>query len=163
MNNQLSSIEQEIYSKINDLSKQLYSEDQFNICWTKKIKRELKKLGEQYKHIVWGDGDKSEWLWDLCWVDYGKDWTDFKGVNLACEIEWKGDDYSLMEDFLKLTVAIAELRLFICTIPIDVQKQDEKFEKLKSLCPENMEFNYLVIGIPYRQPKHDLPFRSWII
>ena len=42
-----------------------------------------------------------------------KGWQGFHGLWLACEIEWSQNKNAVFGDFLKLTVAKADYRLFI--------------------------------------------------
>jgi len=63
-----------------------------------------------------GADDWHEWLWDLCWARMNigaKGWQGFHGLWLACEIEWSQNKNAVFGDFLKLTVAKADYRLFI--------------------------------------------------
>ncbi len=112
--------------------------------WTKKTKETLESIAGKHSFKVWGGSVNSEWLFDLVWVDQkacdedSKQWWEaFDGLRLACEIEWDDSIRSHMEDFLKLTVAIADLRVFIYSARNnDYTKQ---FERLRNIVI--LEFN----------------------
>lgn len=85
--------------------------------WTRRIKEELGTLGRRKEYYTYGlknspdhchDG---EFMFDLCWLDYGKENTWLKRP-LVMECEWLGAD-NIDDDFLKLLVTRAELRLMI--------------------------------------------------
>lgn len=97
-----------------------------NAAWTKNIKGKLSECASQFngksgkplitlptmqKEPNWG-----EWLYDMCWVDAEPDeemnWS-FKGFYLALESEW-GTSYALLcEDFDKLMIVRAPLKVMI--------------------------------------------------
>jgi hypothetical protein len=84
--------------------------------WTTAFKNTLYNLGKEHGYIVYPNKDKFEgqWLVDLCWAIEGENWQkDFKGLKLACEIEWSRNMDNILYDFQKLTVIDAEIRLMI--------------------------------------------------
>lgn len=168
MNRKLFPIEREIYHTLNEQANSLYEKDASQAQRTKAFKEALFHLGEvKHNFQVWGlkekDRLKGEWLWDICWIRCGKDWKDFRGVYLACEIEWVSGYEILLEDFLKLTVANADFRLFICTVPATKTKYEAVFDRLMAACPGSRGARYLVIGAPKNRPEEGLPYRAWTL
>jgi len=142
-----------------------------NEFWTKEIKKELHCLGKRHGLITWGGEKHSEWLWDICWADYEGEgrwdqgsYRTFKGVRMACEIEWNyGNQITnveLINDFLKLTVADVDYRVFIFAVH-PKQKIDEIFNLLYSMCPPSKGYRYLAIGI--YDVKKDNVCRAWTV
>lgn len=129
--------------------------------WTRIIKQSLVVLGHKNQHKVCTSGpkrigaDQGEWLFDLCWADWSWSWRDLRGLKLICEIEWRNDEDSILSDFRKLTVGIAEFRLLI-TFYKEGKRYERKLAQLiktcKSVCPGSRGFRYLVIVIPDKTP-----------
>ncbi|WP_299621022.1 hypothetical protein [Pelagibius sp.] len=107
--------------------------DYRNGPWTRQILTRLAKLGKKQNRHENGAGiwvyasktdaetetspsvaDGGEWLFDLCWLDYaGRDtWAQLRTVPLVAEIEW-GNQGDIIDDFQKLVLARARLRLMI--------------------------------------------------
>ncbi|MEQ8354156.1 MAG: hypothetical protein RH942_01350 [Kiloniellaceae bacterium] len=86
--------------------------------WTRRIKEELGALGKSKGYYTYGlknsplHCDDGEFMFDLCWLDYGKEDTWLKKVPLVMECEWLGPD-DVDDDFLKLLIARADLRVMI--------------------------------------------------
>ena len=122
--------------------------------WTKAFKNSLKKLSEneifenKIKTYPNEEKNEGEWLVDLCWSNEGDDWkTDFKGLKLACEIEWNKDTEDLLYDFMKLTVIDAEIRLFI--FQYNSEKEYKNIiNKLEKACnfTKIKNYEYLLAG-----------------
>ncbi len=92
--------------------------------WTSIFKAELRKLGKDCNFKVYPDKDinNKEWLLDLCWSKEGPNWKfEFKGIVLACEIEWERNLDEIISDFQKLTVIDADIRLFIFQYDSDTE------------------------------------------
>lgn len=132
---------------------------------TRRVKNALRELGRQFGNEVWGsfpdDTDKqnTEWLCDLCWTQCrDNNWRQMTSLALACEIEWESRRDCIIEDFLKLTVVEAELRLFVFTL----KKQDRigQFELLRDLCPSSKNNRYLAVGCA-QSPPLDIEYRAW--
>lgn len=118
--------------------------------WTYKFKEKLTLIGEKYGYIVYPNKDKKEgeWLVDLCWSKEGKDWKiDFKGLKLACEIEWDSNIDEIIIDFQKLTVIDAEIRLFIFQFN-KKEEYDNIINAIKLACEftKHKDYKYLVVG-----------------
>ena len=78
----------------------------------------------------------SEWLFDACWLEYEGDL--FRRVVLVAECEWwAANPAEYEDDFAKLVVAKADLRLFIC----EVQNQEKADELVKWLRQYASGFN----------------------
>lgn len=62
-------------------------------------------------------GDDREWLYDMVWYkEFGekKDDIRLKSVPFVMECEWSRSTYDIAEDFEKLLLANADLRLMVC-------------------------------------------------
>ena len=117
----------------------------------------LVKKGRHELRAILGDMtfDETEWLFDVCWADCrsaGKargDWEDLYALPLACEIEWSQNWRATVNDFLRLTVADADIKLFIfaCANFRDAQERIELLrEKARNVRRFRGEF--LVIAVP---------------
>jgi len=133
--------------------------------WTYAAKQVLWKLGGESGYLVYPYHDDNkgsfhgEWLFDFTWVDAQPlgapneyDWRHTRGLALACECEWKATETAILEDFYKLTFALAELRLFVYTHkPIRVDgKSTTAADLCKRACTLSRGFPYLLIGLPER-------------
>jgi len=139
--------------------------------WTRIIKRSLTMLGHKLGYKVCTSGpkrieaDQGEWLFDLCWADWNGSWRDLRGLKLITEIEWQNDEDSILSDFRKLTVGIAEFRLLITSY-----KEGKRYERrlgqlikmCKGICPGSRGFRYLIIMIPDKTPSKIKSF-GWTI
>ena len=171
MDNGLLQIEQEILECIQTQSSDLRNPVRTDGEWTMPVKKALHELARK-RFGVWGSHEESdgpEWLWDLCWARYDHVWMEeewyktFTGIYLACEIEWNRSEIEQVDDFLKLTVADVDLRLFIFAAS-DVNKAELRIELLYRLCPPSKGFRYMAIGIPDKMPDGGtLPHKAWIV
>jgi len=91
--------------------------------WTKAIVEALLKCGHDHGYKVCcshPEGDHPEWLYDLLW--YHSDGTDeherLRDVPMVMECEWHTATNKMSEDFEKLLVANAPLKVFVCCPPI---------------------------------------------
>ena len=89
--------------------------------WTRDVKTALGAAGRAHGYWVCAGGlprdsaaaDSGEWLYDLCWLSYQPGGDEFLvDANLVVESEWTGGEY-LDEDFQKLLLARATVRLMI--------------------------------------------------
>ena len=128
------------------------------IEWTSMVKEQLGKLADQqgvlqFPNKLPGQWEKGgEWLFDVTWVkakrnqDGEFDWRSCHWLALACESEWLTGEYCVLEDFLKLTLVVADLRLFVYTnSTVDGM---HPVELCKRACPQSRGFRYLTIGFP---------------
>jgi hypothetical protein len=130
--------------------------------WTGEVIRCLRSLGSKRGHLVYpesgqdeGDPQKlmNEWLFDVVWMDApGEDWQQMTALRLACESEWGRTRDKILEDFLKLTVVLCDLRLLIYTnqeVPVG-QEKHHPVDICKSVCPPSRSFRYLLVGTSYK-------------
>lgn len=119
-------------------------------AWTEAFKKDLYDLGKKHTFQVYPDEEKNygEWLVDLCWSDEKENWQiDFKGLILACEIEWSKRIDDLIYDFQKLTVIDSKNRLFI--FQFNSKGEYEKtIDSLKKACQftKPKGYKYLIIA-----------------
>ena len=127
---------------------------------TRVVKGGLVSLGHKLGYKVCTSGrkklgaDMGEWLFDLCWADWNGSWRDLRGLKLITEVEWQTDNDNIIRDFRKLTVGIAEFRLFITTY-----KAGKRYEKrlqdmvktCKGACPGSRGFRYMIAAIPDKE------------
>ena len=84
--------------------------------WTRKIKTALCKVGIRNGYYVCASSvdvekDCGEWLYDVCWLDYdGK----LRRMRMAAESEWGKNIGDIDDDFSKLLIARASLRVMVC-------------------------------------------------
>ena len=169
--NTLFPIEREICNRLDETARELYPKEVNDSVWTVQFKQSLFDLARENDLQPWGTGageDCPEWLWDVCWAKLGRnragkyDWKDFRGVYLACEIEWRHDDANLLNDFLKLVVARADYRLFVFGCSKE-QDAEEKFEMLIRHCPVSGGARYLALAVPDKHPAKYLPKKAWTL
>lgn len=172
--NSLFPIEEEICRELSDNARELIQKASPNSAWTSKFKKTLYTLADKYNFEPWGTGageKRSEWLWDVCWAKVArnsegvKDWKELQGIFLACEIEWNYDLECILEDFLKLTVAKAEYRLFIFACGKEAGAASF-FDILKQHCPGSEEARYMAIVVPNDWKQKDdslLPHCGWTL
>jgi hypothetical protein len=161
----------EIIGKLTLLSNDLYRKWLPDGQWTLPVKQLLRDIGHDRKFQVWASPGKEEfdfhgWLFDLCWARSGDPWPSFKGLSLACEIEWSRSRERHLEDFCKLAVADADFRLFIFASKSYEQAADD----LKEIKAVSMNFPrtpgkpkcYVALAIPDDGPsKKPLPMDHW--
>lgn len=130
--------------------------------WTKEIAQMLANMAFEEGYLQfpndrlrdnpfsgnWEHG--GEWLFDFSWLKARKhlgefDWRNIDGLALACESEWTKTDWEILSDFLKLTLADADTRLFIYTN--SKSWKVHPVELCKEVCPSK-NVSYLLIGFP---------------
>jgi|GEM_PF-7016795 len=75
--------------------------------------RDVFPFGKSIGPSATGKSRGGEWLYDLCWLEYVAPDSDvIVGMPLALESEW-GNDTEILEDFQKLLVSRAALRVMI--------------------------------------------------
>jgi hypothetical protein len=166
---ELSAIEQTICDALTTTVRSLTGD--LSRDWTPPIKAALRDLGRREGHLVFGapsienpDRERDrEFLVDLAWartVDGRR--AGLIGLALAVEMEWDNRDEQLLADFLKLTVIVADLRIFVFDIPSSADAVERKFALLKSACRVPQGHRYLAVGI---ESKYARPFkvecRAW--
>jgi len=124
--------------------------------WTPVFKDALAEIGHEHGCQVWANGgspepredqalDFHEWLFDVCWARCQQDWETFQGLALACEIEWGYSERDWKQDFYKLTVAEAGIRLFIFACKKDGKGALDKVQRWSSWRPGQL---YLAMVVP---------------
>lgn len=128
--------------------------------WTNTIKEELCVAGSRRGFYTCATvdsrcADYGEWLYDLCWLDYGPDgflpdaeYRQLRSVALAMESEWKTCDRDLLDDFEKLLQAKAQLKLMIFLVKEDVDFEERCVfleSKIKNY-PDRSQDAYLLLG-----------------
>lgn len=82
--------------------------------WTRQVLTQLCRVGQNLGFSVCAsrvDGaDWGEWVWDVCWLAGKKN---LRSVAMAGECEWDDVEH-IKEDFQKLLVARASLRVMVC-------------------------------------------------
>ena len=106
--------------------------------WTKKIKTLLCKIGKDLdyytcasqvdKYVVQG-----EWLFDVAWLDWEEKDKKLKSVPLVAECEW-GDRDHIRDDFQKLLVARADIRLMVCDAGWVCRDDSKAHKTAEQLC-----------------------------
>ena len=87
--------------------------------WTKEIKTRLCKIGNDLGYYTCASQvdrkcvNQGEWLFDVAWLDWETKDKNLKSVPLVAESEW-GDLDHIRDDFQKLLVARADIRLMVC-------------------------------------------------
>lgn len=93
--------------------------------WTRIIREELAKEGRVQNYYAYPDGtedfNRSEWLYDACWIDYGVPPSKLpppqdrylRSIAMAAECEWRSSDGDFLDDFEKLLQVRAKLRVMI--------------------------------------------------
>ena len=115
--------------------------------WTAEFKNALSVLGET-NYTVYPNKKDGEWLVDLCWSIEGNDWKkDFRGIKLACEIEWDMNVDEIIYDFQKLTVLDADIRLFIFQYNSE-EEYNNTIDAIESACKftKQKDYTYLIAG-----------------
>lgn len=152
----------EIVKRLNQRADELYRSDlPGDGPWTRALKEVLRDIGQERGYQVWasesseGGFEFHEWLFDVCWAKSDDDWETFKGLAMACEIEWaRNSKEKILEDFMKLTVCDVPLRLFISAckrIPSAEGRAElvkERFILLKKTSAWSPGKSYLAMVLP---------------
>jgi hypothetical protein len=123
-------------------------------AWTKAIKESLCELGSQKSFITCANGISNstfeEWLFDVTWLEYQDGNLDLPllSIPFAAESEW-GDSRAIRNDFEKLIVSRAKLRLMIFE-KRDKQSVATEFDALSELVHafqhDGLAATYLLAG-----------------
>ena len=88
-----------------------------NKKWTLKIKTALCNVGIDNGYDVCAAGvdnaNHGEWLYDVCWLNYDDDGM-LESMQMVAESEWGRNIGDIEDDFSKLLVARAALRVMVC-------------------------------------------------
>ncbi|MCX6979508.1 MAG: hypothetical protein NTV08_01975 [Verrucomicrobia bacterium] len=80
--------------------------------WTALLKTELRRVGHEHEYLVSpcpDDGNK-EWLYDLIWFRNDSN-NQLREVAMVLESEWSNNEWHIQEDFEKLLVAKAPIKV----------------------------------------------------
>ena len=84
-----------------------------NIKWTQVVLTTLCKSGKDLGFTTWASiPNSSEWLYDVTWCKHASDKM-LESIPLVAECEW-GSIELIQEDFEKLLVARARVRVMVC-------------------------------------------------
>lgn len=176
MFSQLFPIERDVVRQLYEVGVQAYANRLSDGQWTREIKLCLLKLGQAQGFLTYPRlkeiGFEYEWMFDVVWLEAkadvnhpeGFDWHHIRGVRLACESEWGTYQDAILDDFLKLTVVIADLRLFVYTnVPVVVRNggKEHPVDLCKRVSPMSRGFRYLAVGFP-NSGKGEFRVDSWI-
>jgi hypothetical protein len=126
--------------------------------WTKGIKNALTLLAkEQDLLCCHSDSEETgEWLYDVCWVETAPGapmpapWRRAQRLILVCESEWSENENDILWDFMKLSWAQADLRLFIYTNHMKRKATKHPVVLCRENCPPSRGARFLLIGFPKR-------------
>ncbi len=85
-------------------------------AWTKHVFESVNKTRptDQVVTCPPGKGRRGEYLVDLAWSsEESREWLGYRGLLLAMECEWGGDEDALWEDFIKLADVRADRKIFV--------------------------------------------------
>ena len=83
-------------------------------AWTAFLKSKIREIGKKHGYLVSpcpDDGNK-EWLYDLIWFRNDSA-NQLSEVALVLESEWSSDSWHIQEDFEKLLVAKAPIKVMV--------------------------------------------------
>ncbi|GEM_PF-4737852 len=159
---EMTELEEKMLNAVEMACKEIYEQRTLpsTTSWTIAITKELVQLGKNHNMVTcanYGEKDRGEWLWDICWIKTSSntlDWNNFRGVKFACEIVWERTATltEILEDYLKLVIADCEYRLFIFE-PANQANFDEVVEKLMAMSNNFSNKNgfmvkrFMVIGV----------------
>ena len=122
-----------IKKALNEMATSLVAEGKnTSVPWTAKVLDTLTNEGNKqgfYTCAPEGKAPKatyrSEWLFDTCWLKYNEDENEsLRQLALAAECEWHvhpARPHFHRDDFEKLVVARADLRLLVCEVQRETQ------------------------------------------
>lgn len=88
-----------------------------NCGWTLQIKTAIARLAGKANNLAYASGADAvqggEWLYDLIWLDYSPVERKLSRTILVLECEWERKQSAIEDDFLKLLVARADLRVMV--------------------------------------------------
>ena len=109
-------VEREIVAALQDVGKKSDRFDWDRTEWTRRVKTRVALIGEDRGYCIGASGieqalgRRSEWLYDLTWLDFADD-GELVDLPLILESEW--DRSGLQLDFNKLLVSRAEHRIMV--------------------------------------------------
>ena len=165
----LSPLELDLVQRLFETGAKCYAGNFSDREWTAEVKLSLEELATKKGLLQfpnrqadrWSRG--GEWLFDIAWVDakcatgQGYDWRLTKSLVLAGEGEWIAGEYDILADFLKLTFAAAQQRLFIyANQPVATSKgaTATPADLCRCASPPGRGFRYLLVGFPPTPAEH---------
>jgi hypothetical protein len=147
-------VEQSIKKVLNNYLTRILGEGSSKV-WTKELKIELGRLGEEQGCKICTSGLKDvgyspEWLYDMVWYkEVNHDGEDyFTEMPLVIECEWDKDFKEIKSDFEKLLVVNAEHKLMICNAYAEsVEKTLNFFREAISRYSHNKQGERYMIAI----------------
>ena len=134
--------------------------------WTKEIKTKLCEVGNGLGHYTCASNvgeiaNHGEWLFDVCWLEWN---GDLYSVPMVAECEW-GDGHHIRDDFQKLLVARADIRLLVCDAGWFGMEEEAK-ATAQQICGWVHAFNGTRLGdvyllVAYEREKISKPWRSY--
>jgi len=127
--------------------------------WTGSIKHKLAGLAAEQKLLCCHSGTTGEWLYDICWVETdseptaSKSWLGAQRLKMVCECEWAEDEDSILWDFMKLSWAQSDIRVFIYTNHMRRGAAKHPVTLCWNHCPPSHGSRFLLIGFPKRPEK----------
>ena len=94
--------------------------------WTREVKLALCAAGNSMRYSTRSDAACAthghQWLFDVCWLQYegGDPDKSVRHVALAAESEWSPRDWEVQDDFQKLMISRAELRVMVFSVVDEV-------------------------------------------
>ena len=107
----------QVWQSLNCVNEQLAGRGLDDRVWTHDIKSELCSAGQTLGYYVCTSGvttaNHGEWLFDQVWMDWMHIPRQLKRIGLVVECEWRMQPDDIFDDFEKLLVARADVRLMI--------------------------------------------------
>jgi hypothetical protein len=122
--------------------------------WTRGIKSALTAFAGEQNLLCCHSGTAGEWLYDVCWVETAAGatatnaWRSAQRLKLACEIEWSEHEDDILWDFMKLTWAQADLRLFVYTNHMKRGASQHPAALCREHCAPSAGSRFLLVGFP---------------
>ena len=144
------------WQSLNHVKDQLAPLEVDTRVWTHAIKSELCQAGQYLGYYVCTSGvtgaNHGEWLFDQVWMNWIPDPGRLIRIGLAVECEWSLRRNDILDDFEKLLVARAEVRLMIFQART-AQDVNALFDLLRA---ETQEFTQHQCGDYYMLAGYDI-------
>lgn len=132
--------------------------------WTDSIKRALEAHAHEQGFLCCHSGNTGEWLFDICWAELSPSasqpdqWKSATRLRMVCESEWSEIEDEILWDFMKLSWANADLRLFVYTNHMKRGLTEHPALLCRRNCPPAQGSRFLLIGFP-KKVEADETFR----
>jgi len=161
-------IECDIVGKLYSLSIEAFgsngkSEWHSSSYWTHRVQGALSDVGKKEGLVVvpsrerGTDKFQASWLLDLVWLEappqsneHPFDWRSFRGLRMACTCAWGETETAILENFLKLMVVVADLRVLVYTNRLIKTEAGmiHPADLCKKTCLLSRGFRFLLVGFP---------------